>query len=186
MGVATSGCCAGGLPTDRPDRPEWLFATALKAAQQCCPLAQELQPCVGEPASFFSREEIQAADQLALRAESWGDRRRCCHGPAGVLLPAPPAVCRRPGWCCTAQPETCSGPALCRPVPAAEAHQLQAWYSLPLELARAIQAVGVNAIVADHLLPQVGPASAACHQSTAMSLPAALGDIVTELPGCLP
>lgn len=38
---------SGGLPTDRPDRPEWLFATALKAAQQCSPLAQELQPCVG-------------------------------------------------------------------------------------------------------------------------------------------
>lgn len=38
---------ASGLPTDRPDRPEWLFATALKAAQQCAPLAQELQPVVG-------------------------------------------------------------------------------------------------------------------------------------------
>ncbi|KAL4457702.1 hypothetical protein ABPG75_012567 [Micractinium tetrahymenae] len=73
---------ASGLPTDRPDRPEWLFATALKAAQQCCPLAQELQPCV-------------------------------------------------------------------------EAHQLQAWYSLPLELACAIQADGVNAIISDHLLPQL-------------------------------
>lgn len=45
-------------------------------------------------------------------------------------------------------------PARASPCPA-DAHQLQAWYSLPLELARAIQAVGVNAVVADHLLPQV-------------------------------
>ena len=36
----------------------------------------------------------------------------------------------------------------------AEAHQLGAWYSMPLEAARAVQAVGVNALVADHLLPQ--------------------------------
>jgi hypothetical protein len=36
----------------------------------------------------------------------------------------------------------------------ADVHQLQAWYSLPLELARAIQAVGVNAVVAEHVLPQ--------------------------------
>ncbi|EFN58829.1 hypothetical protein CHLNCDRAFT_140664 [Chlorella variabilis] len=73
---------ASGLPTDRPDRPEWLFATALKAAQQCSPLAQELQPCV-------------------------------------------------------------------------EAHGLQAWYSLPLEVARAVEVVGVNAVLGEHLLPQL-------------------------------
>lgn len=36
----------------------------------------------------------------------------------------------------------------------ADAHQLQAWYSLPLEVARAVQAVGVNAVVGEHLLPQ--------------------------------
>lgn len=52
MTAAVSDSSAGGLPTDRADRPEWLFATALKAAQQCCPLAQELQPCVGEPAGL--------------------------------------------------------------------------------------------------------------------------------------
>ena len=40
---------AGGLPTDRPDRPEWLFATATKAAQQCGPLVQELHSCIGMP-----------------------------------------------------------------------------------------------------------------------------------------
>lgn len=36
---------AGGLPTDRPDRPEWLFAAALAAVRQCAPPASSaLQP----------------------------------------------------------------------------------------------------------------------------------------------
>ena len=34
-------------------------------------------------------------------------------------------------------------------------HQLQGWYSLPLELARAVQVVGANALLAEHLLPQL-------------------------------
>lgn len=38
---------------------------------------------------------------------------------------------------------------------AAEAHGLQAWYSLPLEVARAVEVVGVNAVLGEHLLPQV-------------------------------
>jgi hypothetical protein len=37
---------AQGLPTDRVDKPEWLFAASLKAARQCAPYAEELQPCV--------------------------------------------------------------------------------------------------------------------------------------------
>mgnify|MGYP001810580979 CR=1 FL=1 len=39
--------------------------------------------------------------------------------------------------------------------PPAEAHSLQPWYSLPLELARALEVVGVNGVLAEHLLPQV-------------------------------
>ncbi|KAL4536055.1 hypothetical protein Ndes2526A_g05602 [Nannochloris sp. 'desiccata'] len=37
---------AQGLPTDRADKPEWLFAASLKAARQCAPYAEELQPCI--------------------------------------------------------------------------------------------------------------------------------------------
>jgi len=35
---------AQGLPTDRADKPEWLFATALNITRQCAPHTAELQP----------------------------------------------------------------------------------------------------------------------------------------------
>lgn len=37
---------ASGLPTDRPEKPEWLFAAAIKATQQCCKYVEALQPCI--------------------------------------------------------------------------------------------------------------------------------------------
>lgn len=37
---------AQGLPTDRADKPEWLFAAALKAARQCAPPGEVFQPAV--------------------------------------------------------------------------------------------------------------------------------------------
>ena len=37
---------ASGLPTDRLDKPEWLFAGAIKAAKQCCKYVEALQPCI--------------------------------------------------------------------------------------------------------------------------------------------
>ena len=37
---------ASGLPTDRIDKPEWLFTAALKAARLCAAAAAELQPCI--------------------------------------------------------------------------------------------------------------------------------------------
>jgi hypothetical protein len=37
---------ASGLPTDRADRPEWLFAAALGAARAAAPAAEALQPAV--------------------------------------------------------------------------------------------------------------------------------------------
>jgi hypothetical protein len=70
------------LPTDRVDKPEWLFAAALKAARQCAPYAEELQPCV-------------------------------------------------------------------------DAHQLQQWYSLQLEFARALGASAVAGILRNHVLPRL-------------------------------
>jgi hypothetical protein len=73
---------AQGLPTDRADKPEWLFAAALKAARQCAPYAEELQPCV-------------------------------------------------------------------------DAHQLQQWYSLQLEVPRAIGASAVAGILRNHVLPRL-------------------------------
>ena len=74
---------ASGLPTDRADRPEWLFAASLKAAKQCAPAAEELQSCV-------------------------------------------------------------------------DAHQLQTWYSLQLEVARAVGSVAVASILRGHVLPRLG------------------------------
>lgn len=70
---------AGGLPTDRPDRPEWLFATALKAAQQCAPLTQELQPCIGELRS------------RSCRAAAVAEGLRCGRCSAEALLRVPPS-----------------------------------------------------------------------------------------------
>lgn len=120
---------AGGLPTDRPDRPEWLFATAIKAAQQCAPLAEELQPCIGE-------------------------RRTACRLVAEGVPSCARHMCL--SECAQHLPPGCA-PLLCS---TSEAHQLHAWYSMPLEVARAVQAVGVNTILSDHLLPQVSPAAA--------------------------
>ena len=37
---------ASGLPTDRPDRPEWLFGTALRAAQEGGLALAPLQPAL--------------------------------------------------------------------------------------------------------------------------------------------
>lgn len=37
---------ASGLPTDRPDKPEWLFSGALKAVKKCCKYVEALQPCI--------------------------------------------------------------------------------------------------------------------------------------------
>jgi RAD50-interacting protein 1 len=73
---------AQGLPTDRADKPEWLFAAAIKAARQCAPYAEELQPCV-------------------------------------------------------------------------DAHQLQQWYSLQLEFARALDASAVAGVLRNHVLPRL-------------------------------
>ena len=71
-----------GLPTDRPDRPEWLFAAAIKAAKQCAPAAEELQPSV-------------------------------------------------------------------------DAHQLQQYYSLQLDTARAVGSAAVAPLLRDHVLPRL-------------------------------
>ncbi len=40
---------ASGLPTDRPDRPEWLFATALRVAREAGPQLAPLQPALAVP-----------------------------------------------------------------------------------------------------------------------------------------
>lgn len=37
---------AQGLPTDRADKPEWLFATVLNIIKQCAPHTAELQPAI--------------------------------------------------------------------------------------------------------------------------------------------
>ena len=37
---------ASGLPTDRPDKPEWLFKTVLKVARRLAPLSEVFQPCL--------------------------------------------------------------------------------------------------------------------------------------------
>lgn len=46
VGVWLQHHFAQGLPTDRPDKPEWLFAAALKAARLCAPHAEAFQPCI--------------------------------------------------------------------------------------------------------------------------------------------
>ncbi|GAB4820726.1 hypothetical protein N2152v2_007772 [Parachlorella kessleri] len=79
---------AEGLPTDRPDKPEWLFAAAAKAVQASAPAVAVFQPCIA-------------------------------------------------------------------------AHGLEAWYDMQLELARAVQALGVNAILREHVLPMLAAATSA-------------------------
>ena len=66
-------------------------------------------------------------------------------------------------WRLLAQPLASHLPCTALHCRTADVHQLQAWYSLPLELARAIQAVGVNAVVAEHLLPQAS-CLCGCHR----------------------
>lgn len=73
---------AEGLPTDRADKPEWLFATVQRAARQLAPHAQALQPAV-------------------------------------------------------------------------EAHQLDGWYSMPLEVARAVQTAALAPVLRSHVLPRL-------------------------------
>jgi len=40
---------ASGLPTDRLDRPEWLFTTALRVAREAGPQLAPLQPALSVP-----------------------------------------------------------------------------------------------------------------------------------------
>ena len=40
---------ASGLPTDRPDRPEWLFTTALRLAREAGLQLVPLQPALAVP-----------------------------------------------------------------------------------------------------------------------------------------
>ena len=56
---------ASGLPTDRPDRPEWLFATALRVAREAGPQLAPLQPALAVTAPGLIYD-VQAIDALAL------------------------------------------------------------------------------------------------------------------------
>lgn len=64
-----------GMPTDRVDRPEWLFATAARLAADLSPALTPLQPAIAA-AQLAQSYAIQVAPARRLRINTI---RRCLH-----------------------------------------------------------------------------------------------------------